>query len=174
MSTFYKGLDTSNTGDPIRCVPIMEIEVTPLKFVSKSMDTHRDGAPENQPPMLTMLLPTPMQKAPFLLLHNPPRCLCKVFLQSRFNLLTFLQHSNTTPMTSLSPTAEAFASQAQVLKIPTTFTSCINLSQNPSIVPRIIDLGASDHICISLAQFSSYHHIKPIKIKIPNGTFVTA
>ena len=50
-------------------------------------------------------------------------------------LLTLLQHSNTTPMTSLSPIVEASASQSQVLEFSNTSTSGINLSQNLGIVP---------------------------------------
>ena len=33
----------------------------------------------------------------------------------------------------------------------------------------IIDSGATDHICSSLSNFTSYHQINPISVKFPNG-----
>src|SRR5206468_2368819 len=36
----------------------------------------------------------------------------------------------------------------------------------------IIDTGATDHVCHSLSRFQSYKEIKPITIKMPNGSEV--
>lgn len=38
----------------------------------------------------------------------------------------------------------------------------------------VLDSGTTDHICFSLSCFSSYHHIKPISVKLPNGATVFA
>jgi len=33
----------------------------------------------------------------------------------------------------------------------------------------ILDSGATDHVCSSLSEFTSYKSIKPIPISLPNG-----
>jgi len=38
----------------------------------------------------------------------------------------------------------------------------------------IFDSGATDHVCVSLNDFSSYQTIKPILVKLPNGECVFA
>ncbi|PNX75797.1 retrovirus-related Pol polyprotein from transposon TNT 1-94, partial [Trifolium pratense] len=38
----------------------------------------------------------------------------------------------------------------------------------------IIDSGASDHICSSIALFDTPHDIVPIQVKMPNGTITYA
>ena len=48
-----------------------------------------------------------------------------------------------------------------------------HLSSRPD-GPWILDSGASDHICFSLAHFVNYKRIKPIQIKMPNGSSVFA
>jgi len=36
----------------------------------------------------------------------------------------------------------------------------------------VVDFGDTDHVCFSLSNFTSYKHIKPITIKLPNGNSV--
>jgi len=50
--------------------------------------------------------------------------------------------------------------------------SCNNLQYLKSC--WILDSGATDHICISLANFVSYKCIKPVLINLPNGNKVFA
>lgn len=38
----------------------------------------------------------------------------------------------------------------------------------------ILDSGATDHICFNLAYYASYHRVKPIHVKLPNGNVVLA
>ena len=38
----------------------------------------------------------------------------------------------------------------------------------------ILDFCATNHVCFSLSTFTSYKHIKPITIKLPNGNYVIA
>jgi len=38
----------------------------------------------------------------------------------------------------------------------------------------ILDSGAIDHVCFTLSDFSTYHRINPILIKLPNGHYVTS
>jgi hypothetical protein len=37
-----------------------------------------------------------------------------------------------------------------------------------------MDTGATDHVCHNLQFFSSYKRIKPIHVKLPDGSFITA
>ena len=38
----------------------------------------------------------------------------------------------------------------------------------------ILDSGATNHVCFTLSDFSTYHRINPILIKLPNGHYVTS
>lgn len=38
----------------------------------------------------------------------------------------------------------------------------------------ILDSGATDHICCSLTHFVQYMEIKPIDVRLPNGSLVAA
>lgn len=48
------------------------------------------------------------------------------------------------------------------------------LSVHSKTISWILDIGATDNICYSLSLFSFYKRITPIKVKILNGTYVTA
>ena len=75
-----------------------------------------------------------------------------------------------------------------VVSTPTTHTTN-QISTQPQISPMnsgnislcnslskaadwILDSGAIDHICYSLALFTAYRHIPPVQIKLPNGNQV--
>ncbi|XP_020537158.1 uncharacterized protein LOC105639529 [Jatropha curcas] len=38
----------------------------------------------------------------------------------------------------------------------------------------LLDTGATDHFCFSFSLFTTYRKIKPISVKLPDGSFVTA
>ena len=38
----------------------------------------------------------------------------------------------------------------------------------------ILDSEATDHVCFTLSDFSTYHRINPILKKLPNGHYVTS
>src|SRR5262249_28180384 len=48
------------------------------------------------------------------------------------------------------------------------FHSCFN-SLSSHIVSRIVDTGATDHICCSLSLFSSYTAVQNVFVTLPNG-----
>jgi len=75
-------------------------------------------------------------------------------------LLALLQHTKSSGNVS-----------NQVSVIPSNQTGNNFIS---SISSRIIDSGATVHICSSLTYFTSYHQINPIYVKLPNGNQVIA
>ncbi|XP_019438993.1 PREDICTED: uncharacterized protein LOC109344695 [Lupinus angustifolius] len=46
--------------------------------------------------------------------------------------------------------------------------------ESGNILPWILDTGATDHVCPYLSSFLSYQSIKPVIIKLANGSIVTA
>ena len=48
-----------------------------------------------------------------------------------------------------------------------SFTSCKSKSW-------VIDIGATDHVPYTLDNFQTFHYIKPILVKLPDGTTTTA
>lgn len=42
------------------------------------------------------------------------------------------------------------------------------------VVPWVIDSGATDHICNNLKLFDSIHDMKPVTVRLPNGSSVVA
>lgn len=43
-----------------------------------------------------------------------------------------------------------------------------------NVVPWVLDSGATDHICNDLKLFDSIHTMRPISVRLPNGTSVVA
>ena len=108
-----------------------------------------------------------------------------MFTQDQYHqILTLLQHSALEP-----PSASLAAASFHVSLIPRAVSHSLPShieTSNQSIVlsctcdpspfgdPWIPDFGATDHICVSLAYFTSFFKTRPTHIKLPNGTMVTA
>jgi len=57
---------------------------------------------------------------------------------------------------------------SQVSVIPSNMTTQTDNNFISSFSSWIIDSGVTDHICLSLTYFTSYHQINPISVKLPN------
>jgi transposase InsO family protein len=66
------------------------------------------------------------------------------------------------------PTLEPSSSYSFEESRGTAYVSCNSISD--SIDMWIIDSGATDHACYSLSLFSKYRRVKPIPVKMPNGS----
>nr|KYP68602.1 hypothetical protein KK1_022234 [Cajanus cajan] len=48
------------------------------------------------------------------------------------------------------------------------------MHKNSGTLSWILDTGATDHVCQSLTYFDAFTAIRPIQIKLPNGSVVLA
>ncbi|MDV3145744.1 MAG: hypothetical protein Q8736_02580, partial [Sweet potato little leaf phytoplasma] len=56
----------------------------------------------------------------------------------------------------------------------TSKSHCLSISKGNNTCNWIIDTGATDHVTFNLAAFTSFKKIKPVLVKLPNGSQVFA
>jgi hypothetical protein len=66
------------------------------------------------------------------------------------------------------------SSSSQVNSFSKCFaSSASNDKQGNGFIQWILDNGATDHVCNSLSLFTHHRSIPPLRVKLPNGSFVS-
>ncbi|XP_019450585.1 PREDICTED: uncharacterized protein LOC109352859 [Lupinus angustifolius] len=66
--------------------------------------------------------------------------------------------------------SESKVNQLSIMSLDETYLH----KDSGNIHPWILDSGPTDHVCPCLSSFMSYQSIKPVTIKLPNGSIVSA
>ncbi|XP_019416421.1 PREDICTED: uncharacterized protein LOC109327712 [Lupinus angustifolius] len=102
--------------------------------------------------------------------------ICKLSQQQYHGLINMLQQNNPMGSTTnhddhkVGNVSNILSTASMHHEEENSGTSKLNY-QNTS---WILDSGATDHICSTLSLFSAYYRIKPILVKLPNGSQVVA
>ena len=86
----------------------------------------------------------------------------------QFQALSLIQQPNNGTSTSSTSCVNQIGLMSSSITVGTYGNSLICSATN-SLVPWILDSGATDHVSSSLHNFSSYISISPIVVKLPNG-----
>lgn len=85
-------------------------------------------------------------------------------------LMTLLQQSEIQPHHSTNQITTTFPSSS----MNKTSGNICAISKLHKSNCWILDTGATDHVCCSLSKFQTYKRIKPISVKLPDGSQVVA
>jgi hypothetical protein len=136
----------------------------------------RDGSMPPKSAMANYVASTDKAQASYSQVASPMMGLSVDELQA---LRTLLQVHGS--KTQIAPQLHQFSTKSKLDSSPsssfkeprgTSYVSCNSISD--SIDMWKIDSGATDHACYSLSLFSKYRRVKPIPVKIPNGSMAQA
>ena len=156
---------TKTIGSPRKLVPIMPRLVIPLMFVIRSMGI----LPVTS--FITPRMPIVSICKEIVLIEqkNSEHANIRLTSQQYHTLLNLLQQHDSSQNSN--------APAIQLNQVGSLTVTTPNLSSSGKLDTKflwIFDSNATDHVCVSLNDFSSYQTIKPISVELPNGECVFA